>query len=59
MTFEYANSWFRVSVEFFEFWPKPALRKYPVGRTDVSREVKQRIVRSISARVRANTRIQT
>lgn len=56
MTFEYANRWFRVSVEFFGTRPKPVLRKYTVGCSDVSREVKEKIVRSISAQVKANGR---
>lgn len=56
MTFEYANRWFRISVEFFATRSKPALRKYTIGCSDDSREVKQQIVRSISAKVKAGTR---
>jgi hypothetical protein len=56
MTFEYANRWFRVSFEFFGFGRKPILRKYTVDCADVSRVVKQRIVRNISAQVREEAR---
>ena len=56
MTLDYSNRWFRISFEFFGIRPKPALRKYTVGCSEVSREVKQRIVRSISAQVKASAR---
>jgi len=55
MMFEYANRWFRISFEFFRSGRRPALRKYRVGCPDISREVKQRIVRGVSAKVKAST----
>ena len=54
MTFEYANRWFRISFEFFGFGRKLPLRKYAIAGSDVSREIKHRIVRGISAQVKAS-----
>ena len=56
MVFEYANRWFRISVEIFGFRPQPALRKYSVDCADVSRGVKERIVRNISVQVKEHAR---
>jgi hypothetical protein len=56
MAFEYANCWFRISVEFFGMRRKPALRKYTIDCAKASRQVKQQIVRRISAQVKARAR---
>ena len=54
MTFEYASRWFRISVEFFGFDSKPVLRKYTPGTAPLSPQIKQHIVRGISAKVKAS-----
>ena len=56
MVFEYANRWFKISVEIFGFRRQPALRKYTVDCVDASRAVKDKIVRNISAQVKADIR---
>jgi hypothetical protein len=56
MVFDYANGWFRISFEFFGFGRTLVLRKYSIAESDISRDIKQRIVRSISGHIKgANT----